>query len=197
MEISAKTVKELRDKTGVGMMDCKVALKEAAGDIEKAVEILRKKGIAKAEKKSTREVKDGLINSYIHMGGKLGVLVEVNCETDFVAKTDDFKEFVHNLAMHIAASNPMSIDRESMPEDVIEREKRIYKEQAAESGKPENILEKIANGKLEKFYQENVLLEQAYIRDPEKSVKDYQTEVIARVGENINIRRFVRFHIGE
>ena len=197
MEISAKTVKELRDKTGVGMMDCKIALKEAAGDIEKAVEILRKKGIAKAEKKSTREVKDGLIHSYIHLGGKLGVLVEVNCETDFVAKTDDFKEFVHNLAMHIAASNPMSIDRENMPEDVIEREKRIYKEQAAESGKPENILEKIADGKLEKFYSENVLLEQAYIRDPEKSVKDYQTEVIAKVGENINIRRFVRFHIGE
>jgi len=197
MEISAKTVKELREKTGAGMMDCKNALKESGGDIEKAVEILRKKGIAKAEKKASREVKDGLIHSYIHPGDKLGVLVEVNCETDFVAKTDEFKDFVHNLAMHIAASNPISIDRESMPQEVVEREMRIYKEQAAESGKPENILEKIATGKMEKFYAENALLEQAYIRDPEKSIKDYLTEVVAKMGENITVRRFVRYQIGD
>jgi elongation factor Ts len=197
MEISAKTVKELREKTGAGMMDCKNALKESGGDMEKAVEILRKKGIAKAEKKASREVKDGLIHAYIHPGDKLGVLVEVNCETDFVAKTDEFKDFVHNLAMHIAASNPISIDRETMPQDVVDREMRIYKEQAAESGKPENILEKIATGKMEKFYAENVLLEQAYIRDPEKSIKDYLTEVIAKIGENISVRRFVRYQIGD
>jgi len=197
MEISAKTVKELREKTGAGMMDCKNALKESGGDMEKAVEILRKKGIAKAEKKASREVKDGLIHAYIHPGDKLGVLVEVNCETDFVAKTDEFKDFVHNLAMHIAASNPISIDRETIPQDVVDREMRIYKEQAAESGKPENILEKIATGKMEKFYAENVLLEQAYIRDPEKSIKDYLTEVIAKIGENISVRRFVRYQIGD
>jgi elongation factor Ts len=197
MEISAKTVKELREKTGAGMMDCKNALKESGGDMEKAVEILRKKGMAKAEKKASREVKDGLIHAYIHPGDKLGVLVEVNCETDFVAKTDEFKDFVHNLAMHIAASNPISIDRETMPKDVVDREMRIYKEQAAESGKPENILEKIATGKMEKFYAENVLLEQAYIRDPEKSIKDYLTEVIAKIGENISVRRFVRYQIGD
>lgn len=197
MEISAKTVKELREKTGAGMMDCKNALKEANGDMDKAVEILRKKGIAKAEKRSTREVKDGLIHAYIHPGGKLGVLVEVNCETDFVAKNQEFQNFVHNLSMHIAASNPLAITRETMPQDVVEREYRIYQEQAKESGKPDHIIEKIAAGKMEKFYAENVLLEQAYIRDPEKSVKDYLTEVIAKIGENISIRRYVRFQIGE
>ena len=196
MEITAKQVKELREKTGAGMMDCKNALKEAGGDMEKAVELLRKKGIAKAEKKASREAKDGLIEAYIHPGGKLGVLVEVNCETDFVANTGDFKEFVHNLAMHIAATNPISIDRENVPQELVERELRIYKEQAQESGKPEHIVEKIASGKMEKFYSENVLLEQAYIRDPEKTIKDYLTEVIAKVGENITIRRFVRFQIG-
>jgi elongation factor Ts len=197
MEISAKLVKELRDKTGAGMMDCKKALSEAEGDMEKAVEILRKRGIAKAEKKATREVKDGLIHAYIHPGGKLGVLVEVNCETDFVARNDNFQEFVHNLSMHIAASNPQSIDRESLPQDIVGREMRIYKEQAAESGKPEHIIEKIAQGKMEKFYSEAVLLEQPYIRDPEKSVKEYLTEVIARIGENISIRRFARYQIGD
>jgi elongation factor Ts len=197
MEISAKTVKELREKTGAGMMDCKNALKEANGDMDKAVEILRKKGIAKAEKRSTREVKDGLVHAYIHPGGKLGVLVEVNCETDFVAKNQEFQNFVHNLSMHVAASNPLAITRETMPQDVVERELRIYQEQAKESGKPDHIIEKIAAGKMEKFYAENVLLEQAYIRDPEKSVKDYLTEVIAKIGENISIRRYVRFQIGE
>ena len=142
-------------------------------------------------------MKDGLIHAYIHPGGKLGVLVEVNCETDFVAKNDTFKEFVHNLSMHIAASNPISIDRENVPKEVLERELRIYKEQAAESGKPDNIAEKIASGKMEKFYTEAVLLEQPYIRDPEKSVKDYLTEVIAKIGENISIRRYSRFQIGD
>ncbi len=197
MEISALTVKELREKTGAGIMDCKNALKEAKGDMEKAVEILRKKGIAKAEKKASREVKDGLVHAYIHPGGKLGVLVEVNCETDFVAKTEDFQQFVHNLSMHIAASNPMAVDRDTIPQDVVDREIRIYREQAKESGKPDSIVDKIATGKLEKFYSENVLLEQPYIRDPDITVKDYLTNVIAKIGENINIRRYVRYHIGE
>jgi elongation factor Ts len=197
MEITAKLVKELRDKTGAGMMDCKNALVEAKGNVDEAVDVLRKKGVAKAEKKAAREVKDGLIHSYIHPGGKLGVLVEVNCETDFVAKTQDFEDFVHNLAMHIAASNPIAIDREGVSENVREHEMQIYKEQAQESGKPENILEKIATGKMEKFYSENVLMEQAYIRDPEKSIKDFLTEIIAKLGENVSIRRFVRYQIGE
>jgi elongation factor Ts len=197
MEIKAKMVKELRDKTGAGMMDCKNALSEAKGDMEKAVEILRKKGVAKAEKKASREAKDGLIHSYIHPGGKLGVLVEVNCETDFVAKTDDFKEFVHNLSMHVAASNPIALDRESLPKDIIEKELRIYKEQAAESGKPAHIAEKIATGKIEKYYSEVVLLEQPYIREPEKTVKDFLTEAVSKMGENINIRRYVRYQIGD
>jgi len=197
MEISAVMVKELRERTGAGMMECKSALSEAQGDMDKAVEILRKKGVAKAEKKASREVKDGLIHAYIHPGGKLGVLLEVNCETDFVAKNDVFKEFVHNLSMHIAASNPISIARENIPKEVLEREMRIYTEQAAESGKPAHIAEKIAAGKMEKFYTESVLLEQPYIRDPEKSVKDYLTEVIARIGENISIRRYSRFQIGD
>jgi elongation factor Ts len=197
MEITASMVKELREKTGAGMMDCKNALTEAKGEMDKAVEILRKKGIAKAEKKAAREAKDGLIHAYIHPGGKLGVLVEVNCETDFVAKTDDFKEFVHNLSMHIAASNPVAIDREFLPKDIVEKELRLYQEQAAESGKPANIAEKIATGKMEKFYSEVVLMEQSYIRDPEKTVKDYLTEAISKMGENINIRRYVRYQIGD
>jgi elongation factor Ts len=179
------------------MMDCKNALKEAGGNMDEAVDLLRKKGIAKAEKKSAREVKEGLVHSYIHPGGKLGVLVEVNCETDFVAKTEDFQQFVHNLSMHIAASNPIAIDREDVPKEIADHELKLYKEQAQESGKPEHILEKIASGKMEKFYSENVLLEQAYIRDPDKSVKDYLTEVIAKIGENINVRRYVRYQIGE
>lgn len=197
MEISAKLVKELREKTGAGMMDCKHALTDAKGDMELAVEILRKKGVAKAEKKSSREAKDGLIHAYIHPGGKIGVLVEVNCETDFVAKTEDFSQFVHNLSMHIAASSPLAVVRENLPPDIVQRELRIYTEQAAESGKPAHIAEKIATGKMEKFYSETVLLEQPYIREPEKTVKDYLTEIVAKVGENINIRRYVRYQIGE
>jgi elongation factor Ts len=197
MEITAKAVKELREKTGAGMMDCKNALKETAGDMDKAVEVLRKKGIAKAEKKASREAKDGLVHSYIHPGGKLGVLVEVNCETDFVANTDDFKSFVHNLSMHIAASNPIAITREEVPQGIVDREMRIYTEQAKESKKPDFIIEKIASGKLDKFFTENVLLEQPFIRDPDKSIKNYLTEVIAKLGENITIRRFTRYQIGD
>lgn len=195
--ITAAMVKELRDKTGAGMMDCKKALQETDGDVEKAVEYLRKKGIAKAEKKAAREVKDGLVDAYIHAGGKLGVLVEVNCETDFVAKTDEFKEFVRNIAMQIAATNPIAVKREDVSPAVVERELDIYRAQARESGKPDHIIDKIAQGKLEKFYSEQVLLEQAYIRNPEITVKDYLTEMIAKLGENITVRRFARFRIGD
>jgi elongation factor Ts len=195
--ISAKAVKELREKTGAGMMDCKRALEDAGGNLDKAIEVLRKKGIAKAEKKASREVKDGLVDAYIHAGGKLGTLIEVNCETDFVAKTDDFKEFVRNLAMQIAATDPIGIDRESVSESIIEKEMEIYRAQAQDSGKPDNIIDKIATGKLEKFYAENVLLEQAFVRNPEITIKDYVNEVIAKLGENISIRRFARFRIGD
>ena len=195
--ISAQMVKELREKTGAGMMDCKRALEEAEGDMEKAVEVLRKKGIAKAEKKASREAKDGLVEAYIHMGGKLGVLVEVNCETDFVARTDDFRTFVRNIAMQIAATNPIAISREDVPQEVVEKEKEIYREQARQSGKPEHIIDKIVQGKLEKFFAERVLLEQPYIRNDDISVKDYLVETIAKLGENITIRRFARFRIGE
>lgn len=195
--ISAQAVKELREKTGAGMMDCKRALEEAGGEMEKAIEILRKKGVAKAEKKASREVKDGLVEAYIHAGGKLGTLVEVNCETDFVAKTDVFKEYVRNIAMQIAATDPIAIDRQSVPEDIIKKEMEIYRAQAKESGKPEHILDKIAEGKMEKFYTESVLMEQAYVRNPEMTIKDYTNEIIAKLGENISIRRFARFRIGD
>jgi elongation factor Ts len=195
--ISAQFVKELREKTGAGMMDCKRALEESGGDLDKAIDILRKKGISKAEKKASREVKDGLVDAYIHAGGKLGTLIEVNCETDFVAKTDDFAELVRNLAMQIAATDPIAIDRESVPESVVEKEMEIYRAQAKDSGKPDNIIDKIASGKLEKYFTENVLMEQAYVRNPEISVKEYITEAITKLGENISIRRFTRFRIGD
>jgi elongation factor Ts len=195
--ISAQSVKELREKTGAGMMDCKRALDEAGGNLDKAVEILRKKGIAKAEKKASREVKDGLIEAYIHAGGKLGTLVEVNCETDFVAKTGDFQNFVRNIAMQIAATDPISVTRESVPKETVEKEMDIYRSQAEGSGKPKNIVTKIAEGKLEKFFAETVLMEQAYVRNPEITIKDYVAETIAKLGENITIRRFSRFRIGD
>jgi len=195
--ITAQMVKELREKTGAGMMDCKKALQEAEGDMEKAIEVLRKRGIAKAEKKATREAKDGLVEAYIHTGGKLGVLVEVNCETDFVAKTDDFRTFVRNIAMQIAATNPIAITREDVPLQIVEKEAHIYREQAKASGKPEHIIDKIVQGKLEKFYADHVLLEQPYIRNDEITVRDYLMETIAKLGENITIRRFARFRIGE
>jgi elongation factor Ts len=197
MEITATQVKALRDRTGIGMMDCKGALKEAEGDIDKAVDVLRKKGIAKAEKKAVRAATDGVIWSYIHPGNKIGVLVEVNCETDFVAKNDDFINFVKDVAMHIAATSPAAIRREEIDSKVVEKEREIYKEQALSQNKPEKILERIVDGKMVKFYQENCLLEQAFVKDPQKTVKDYLTETIARIGENINISRFVRFQLGE
>ena len=197
MSIDAKTVKELRDKTGAGMMDCKNALKESDGNIENAIDYLRKTGIAKAEKKGSRDTKEGIIYSYIHAGGRLGVLIEVNCETDFVAKTDGFVDFTHNLAMQIAATNPKALDRESIPESVISREKEIYADQAKSSGKPENIIEKMVDGRLNKFFQENCLMEQAYIKDSEKKVMDLLTECIAILGENITISRYIRFAVGE
>ena len=197
MIIDAKTVKELRDKTGAGMMDCKNALKDSDGNIEKAVDYLRKTGIAKAEKKGSRDTKEGIIYSYIHAGGRLGVLIELNCETDFVAKTDGFIELSHNLAMQIAATNPIALDRESISESVISREKEIYADQAKSSGKPENIIEKMVDGRVNKFFQENCLMEQAYIKDSEKKVLDLLTESIATLGENITISRYTRFAVGE
>ena len=197
MTIEAKIVKELRDKTGAGMMDCKNALKESDGDIENAIDFLRKAGVAKAEKKGSRDTKEGIVYSYIHAGGRLGVLIEVNCETDFVAKTEGFIDLTHNLAMQIAATNPIALDRESIPESVSSREKEIYADQARTSGKPENIIEKMVDGKMNKFFQENCLMEQAYIKDSEKKVSELLTESIATLGENITISRYVRFAVGE
>ncbi len=196
-EITAAMVKELREKTGAGMMDCKKALQEAEGDFEKAVDLLRKKGIAKAAKRAEREANEGVVTAYIHPGSKLGALVEVNCETDFVAKTDDFQEFAKNIAMHIAASNPLAVSREELDQTVLEKEKEIYREQALASGKPEHIVDKIVEGRLEKYYSEVCLLEQPYVKDPDKTIKELLTETIAKVGENINIKRFARFRIGE
>ena len=197
MTIEAKVVKELRDKTGAGMMDCKNALKESDGDIENAIDFLRKAGVSKAEKKGSRDTKEGIVYSYIHAGGRLGVLIEVNCETDFVAKTEGFIDLTHNLAMQIAATNPIALDRESIPESVSSREKEIYADQASTSGKPENIIEKMVDGKMNKFFQENCLMEQAYIKDSEKKVSELLTESIATLGENITISRYVRFAVGE
>jgi len=196
-EITAALVKELREKTGAGMMDCKKALTEAGGDMDKATDILRKKGIAKAAKRAEREVKEGMVESYIHPGAKLGVLVEINCETDFVANTDAFKEFARNVAMHIAASNPAAVRREELDQALIDKEMEIYKEQARNQGKPEHILEKIAQGRLDKFYSEVCLLEQPYVKDPDKTIQDLLTEAIAKIGENITIKQFARFRIGE
>ena len=197
MGIDAKLVKDLRDKTGAGMMDCKKALVDSEGDINLALDNLRKSGIAKAEKKGIRETKEGLVYSYIHAGGRLGVLLELNCETDFVAKTDGFIELSHNLPMQIAATNPLALDRESIDESVINREREIYSDQAKSEGKPENIIEKMVEGRLTKFFQESCLMEQTYIKDSDKKVTDIFTETIASLGENISINRFVRFAIGE
>jgi elongation factor Ts len=195
--ITAEQVKELRERTGAGMMDCKKALVDSNGDIDKAIDILREKGLASAAKKAGRAANEGLVDSYIHGGGRIGVLAEVNCETDFVANTDDFKNFVKEICMQIAAANPRYITREDVPQSVIEKEKEILKAQSLNEGKPEKVLEKIIEGRLEKFYKENCLLEQIYIRDNEKTVKDYLNEKIAKLGENIIIRRFVRYERGE
>ena len=197
MNIDAKIVKELRDKTGAGMMDCKRALVDTDGDLVKAVEALRKAGVTKAEKKGLRSAQDGLVYSYIHHGGRLGVLVEVNCETDFVAKTDGFKELVHNLAIQIAATNPVSVSREQVPEELVKSEQDIYTEQAKNSKKPDKMIEKIVTGKMDKYFQEICLLEQPFIKDPDKIVKDLITESIATLGENISVGRYIRYAVGE
>ncbi len=195
--ISASVVKDLRVRTGAGIMDCKEALKNCNGNLDEAIDFLRKKGIAKAEKKAGRQAEQGTVLSYIHPGNRIGVLVEVNCETDFVAKTDDFLNLVRNIAMQIAATNPLSLDRDSIDQTKLEKEKEILLEQAKSSGKPESILEKIVDGRIEKYFQENCLLEQAYIKDGDKSVQDILTESIATLGENISIARFVRFEVGD
>ena len=197
MSIDAQVVKALRERTGAGMMDCKKALLETNGDLEKAVDHLRKTGIAKAEKKGQRSTKEGLVFSYIHQGGKLGVLLEINCETDFVAKTEGFNELAQNISMQIAATNPASISREDMDISILDREKNIFTEQAKDSGKPENIVEKMVEGRVEKFYAESCLLEQQYIKDSDLKVSDLLTEAVSTLGENIVISRFVRFAIGE
>ncbi len=197
MAVSAKEVKELREQTGAGMMDCKKALSECSGNIEDAVKLLRTKGLADAAKRSGRAANEGLVDSYIHAGGKIGVLVEVNSETDFVARNDDFKAFVHDVAMHIAAAAPKYIRREDVPANVIEAELSIYKEQAKATGKPENILEKIATGKLDKYFGQICLLEQAFVKDDKLTVEQLLGELVGKIGENIGIRRFVRFELGK
>lgn len=195
--ITAAMVKELRERTGAGMMDCKNALVAMDGDMEKAIDELRTKGLAKAAKKASRVASEGVVISYIHGGGRIGVLVEVNCETDFVAKTDQFKELAHNIAMQIAAANPAYVVREEVPESVINHEKEILKAQALEEGKPEKVVEKMVEGRIEKFFKEHCLMEQQYIKDPDKNIKDLLHETIAKLGENINIRRFARYEVGE
>ncbi len=195
--ISAKMVMQLREKTGAGIMDCKGALTECNGDMDKAIDFLRKKGLATASKRAGRAMTEGIVESYIHTDSKLGVLVEVNCETDFVAKNDDFKAFAKNIAMHIAATNPVGIRSEDVSEEIINKEKEIYRGQVLEMGKPEKIADKIVEGKLKKYFTENCLMDQAYVRNPEVTIADLLNEMIAKIGENISIKRFVRFKIGE
>jgi elongation factor Ts len=197
MEISAKLVKDLREKTGAGMMDCKTALVEAKGDMDQAVVVLRKKGLASAQKKAARVAAEGMIGHYIHAGGKLGVLVEVNCETDFAARSEEFQVLVKDIAMHIAAQNPLFVKREDVPAEVLEKEKEIYKDQARASGKLPNIIDKIAEGKLESYYEMACLYDQKFVKDPNITVKDLINNLVAKIGENIQVRRFARFKTGE
>jgi elongation factor Ts len=197
MEVSANSVKELREKTGAGFMDCKKALAETAGDIEKAVDYLRKKGVAAAAKKASRTVSDGAVGAYVHPGGKIGVLLEINCETDFVARNAEFQALLKDVAMQIAAASPRYVRREEIPAEELEREKAIYRQQAQDSGKPEAIVTKIVEGKMERFYSEVCLLEQPFIKDPDRKVLDLINEAIARLGENILVRRFARYQLGE
>jgi len=197
MEITADAVKKLREKTGVGLMDCKEALRHSNGDTDKAVDFLREKGLAKLQKRMGRVASEGSVASYIHTGGKVGAMVEINCETDFVAKTDQFQDFVKDVAMQITASNPLYVKREDIPQEHIDREKTIYRNQALESGKPEKIIDKIAEGKLEKFYQEVCLIEQTFIKNPDITIKDLLEELLVKTGEKIVINRFVRFQLGE
>ena len=196
-EITSAMVRELRERTGAGMMDCKKALSQVGGDVDKALVFLREKGLAAAAKRSSRTAAEGAVGSYIHAGGKIGVLMEVNCETDFVARTDDFQGLVRELAMQVAAANPRYLRREEVPADVLEQEKSIFRTQAAESGKPEQVIEKIVNGKIEKFFAEICLLEQVYIKDPDKKVGDLVTDAVSKMGENLVVRRFARFQLGE
>jgi len=197
MKITADMVRDLRERTGAGMLDCKKALEESGGDAEKAIEILRKRGLAAAAKKAGRVAAEGAVGSYIHAGGKIGVLVEVNCETDFVARTDEFQELVRDVAMHIAAAEPRFVSREEVTDEVLATERRIYREQALEQGKPEAVVDRIVDGKVGKFYAEAVLLEQPFIKDPDKTIGDLLAEKIAKIGENIRVRRFSRYRLGE
>ena len=197
MPISTSIIKELREKTGVGIMDCKTALSECDGDIAKAIDYLRKKGIATAKKRGGRSTSQGQVQSYIHAGGKIGVLVEANCETDFTGKTEDFTNFVKDIAIQVAATSPVAIDRERVPKEVLEKEKEIYASQAKASGKPEKVIKKIVEGKLNKFFSEACLLEQPFVKNPDITVQDLLNDLIAKTGENIVIRRFVRFQLGE
>mgnify|MGYP001564523542 FL=1 len=196
-EITAGMVKELRQATGSGIMDCKKVLGEADGDMEKAIELLRNKGLAKAAKRAGRSTSEGVIYSYIHTGAKLGVLLEVNCESDFVAKTEDFQAFAKNIAMHIAAANPAGLNPEDVDQEMVEKEREIYRAQMLEEGKPENIIDKIVDGKIEKFYKDICLMSQAYVKDPQQTIAELLKETIGKIGENIQIKRFARFQIGE
>jgi len=197
MSVSAQEVKELREKTGAGFMECKAALAETHGDVEKAIDLLRKKGLSSAAKKAGRETREGLIGSYIHVGGKVGVLVEVNCESDFVARTEDFQQLVKDLAMQVAAADPRFVRREDVTPEVLERERDIYMEQAKSTGKPKPVLDKIVDGKMEKFYAETCLMEQPFIRDPKVTIHELVSARVAKLGENIRVNRFARFKIGE
>jgi elongation factor Ts len=197
MTISAKDVKQLRDRTGAGMMECKKALEETNGNLEAAIDVLRARGAAKAAKRAERETKEGAIGSYIHMAGKIGVLVEVGCETDFVAKNDAFQDLVRDLAMHIAAAAPVAVSRDEVPAETVERERNVYREQVRESGKPEKIWDKIVDGKLDKFFAESTLLGQPYVKNPDQTVEELITEVSAKTGEKIEVRRFTRYALGE
>jgi elongation factor Ts len=196
-EVTPSQVRELRDRTGAGMMDCKRALTDASGDVDKAIVVLREKGLAAASKKAGRAASEGAVFSYIHSGGKIGVLLEVNCETDFVARTDDFQSFLKDLAMQVAASNPRYVSRDEVSESVLEEERQIFRSQAASSGKPEKVIEKIVDGKIEKFYQEICLLDQPFIKDPDKKVGALVSDLVARIGENLVVRRFIRYQLGE
>ena len=197
MKIDAAAVKNLRDACGAGMMDCKMALTEAQGDMEEALKLLRKKGMASADKKASRAANEGIVESYIHPGAKVGVLVEVNCETDFVARGDVFQAFVHDVAMHIAAASPVWVSREDVPQEAVDTEVEIYTAQAKTSGKPEAVIQKIAEGKLGKWYSEVVLLEQPFVKDPDKTVDELRRELVGKIGENVEINRFARFRVGD
>jgi elongation factor Ts len=197
MEISASLVRDLREKTGAGIMDCKKALAEAKLNFEAAITYLREKGLASAAKRADKATSEGTVGFYIHAGGKVGVMVEINCETDFVAKTEEFQSFAKDISMHIAALNPLYVKREDVPQDVIDKERSIYKTQALESGKPEKVIEKMVDGKIEKFFQEACLLEQSFVKNPDTTVKELLTATIAKLGENMSIRRFARFKVGE